>query len=301
MENKTGIFLVLIFVTAVSGLDGFLRCNDKWISGFDVTLRCEVSKASIDMKCDTQQNTTLFKKDDVNQCTVLDNDYANCLPEGSQSEQTSSCWCEQNDTYFIFMHKFKADRFKSKGSWTCQKICFNSNGFTNPLIMSEDSSCDSSVEVSACETKPCNPIRSCKLDRERNTRRCMCPVGYTGEDCQLNPVLIALICVSTLLGVIMAAVGAGVYCARKQRSGGQQNAPPADAPPANAPLANAPQVNDPRNNTPPANAPQVAGSAGPSTGHTVQTTPYEEPDESSVAGSEASEGTEYNASEVSQV
>ncbi|XP_070201649.1 circumsporozoite protein-like [Littorina saxatilis] len=133
---------------------------------------------------------------------------------------------------------------------------------------------------------------------------------------------------STLLGLLMAANVAGVYCARKQRSGGQQSAPPADAPPANAPLANvndprynappdnappdnAPQVNDPRYNTPPDNAPpdnappdnapQVAGSAKPSTGQTVPTTPYDEPCEFNVTGSEASEGTEYSASEVSEV
>ncbi|XP_070201516.1 delta-like protein 1 [Littorina saxatilis] len=162
-------------------------------------------------------------------------------------------------------------------------------------------------EVSKCENNgPC--VRGiCRIDKNGDVV-CDCTgTGYVGPFCdELNPDRIALICVSTLFGVVMTAGGAGVYCARKQRSGGQQNAPPADAPPANAPLANAPQVNDPRYNTPPDNAPpdnapQVAGSAGPSTGQTVQTTPYDEPGESSVAGSEASEGTEYNASDVSDV
>ncbi|XP_070201646.1 uncharacterized protein [Littorina saxatilis] len=67
----------------------------------------------------------------------------------------------------------------------------------------------------------------------------------------LGHVVIALICVSILLVVVVAAVTAGVYCAMKQRSGDQQNAPPA---------------NDPPYTGPPDNSPQVNGTAGPSTG-----------------------------------
>ncbi|KAK7089583.1 hypothetical protein V1264_024191 [Littorina saxatilis] len=127
----------------------------------------------------------------------------------------------------------------------------------------------------------------------------------------MEPFLIALICVSTLVGLLMSANCAGVYCAWKQRSGAQQNAPPADAPrasaflanaaPVNAPPDNAPPDNAPPDNAPPDNAPQVAGSAGPSTVQTCPTTPYDEPGQSSVASSEASEGTAYSISEVSDV
>ncbi|XP_070173071.1 protein crumbs-like [Littorina saxatilis] len=351
MEKEAVICAVLVFVTASAVLavcdatDVYLNCPaDQWVIGNPVTIHCSALKTAYPSQCTSINREVEFRRSpngaSYSTRCAMDDVENTCTPSSSDCKCSNS-----NSTHFNFQYTFSVAA-DSSGYWECYVPCLN--GITNQLTYSASAACnDRNVTSGPCDGVNCKNLGTCYVD-DNNQAKCNCSgTNYKGDFCEthicdgkdcnqgkcyvdgvtatcdctgmsggddcseLDPVLIALICVSTLLGLLMAANGAGVYRGKKQRSGGQPNALPDNAPqvnapqvndpryntpPANAPPDDAPQVNDPRYNTPPDNAPQVAGSAEPSTGHTVPTTPYDEP-----CDSEASEGTEYSASEVSGV
>ncbi|XP_070201626.1 uncharacterized protein [Littorina saxatilis] len=298
MEKEAVICAVLVFVTACAGVsqNSEISCPSTFFKEGSSILHLTVVNSTFSV-CDLGPTTVTCRWAPTNglERIVCSSSVTRC----ERDVVSLRCPCVQESGQgFKYNFKFRMLPNQEQGLFYCDFDCTVLGG-RHKATVDSSKQCSNITFVSKCFKNGQCERGTCRIN-ENEDDFCDCTgTHYAGTSCEkLDPFVIALICVLNLLVVVMAAGGAGVYFARTQRSGGQQNAPRADAPPANAPLANAPQVNDPGYNTPPDNAPQVAGSAGPSTG---ETTPYDEPDESSVASSETSEGTEYSASEVSEV
>ncbi|KAK7105395.1 hypothetical protein V1264_016784 [Littorina saxatilis] len=133
MDNKTGIFLVLIFVTAACGQQsqngGYLLCQDRWIDGENVMLEFRINASLYPRLCPRQtSNGPYFEKKN----TASGSAWTNCtVPDittstGCTSHQADQLGCgcvEKSSGSFIVKYNFIAHK-DYNGWWRTQLQCF---------------------------------------------------------------------------------------------------------------------------------------------------------------------------------
>ncbi|XP_070201551.1 neurogenic locus notch homolog protein 1-like [Littorina saxatilis] len=133
MENKTGMFLVLIFATAVTCVDDFdLTCPDPWKNGTVQTLVCIIplNKLSSPVPCDLNVNIVVFRViiglSNKLSCLVTNINTA-C---NNTNILADTCGCQSNDgTDITIVYKINAVRnVHENAGWDCQPQCLDAFG-----------------------------------------------------------------------------------------------------------------------------------------------------------------------------
>ncbi|KAK7105496.1 uncharacterized protein [Littorina saxatilis] len=246
MEKEAVICAVLVFVTATAGVsqNSELSCPSTFFKEGSSIMNLTIVNSTFHV-CDKAPTFVACRWSEKGgmQRVICKGNVIRCEKD---PEFAFDCRCvEENEQGFKYSFNFSMLRGQEQGFITCEVDC-------PKATVDSSEQCLNIKFVSKCNKNGQCKHGTCHINENKDTI-CDCTgTGFVGRFCEiLGHVVIALICVSILLVVVVAAVTAGVYCAMKQRSGDQQNAPPA---------------NDPPYTGPPDNSPQVNGTAGPSTG-----------------------------------
>ncbi|KAK7475057.1 hypothetical protein BaRGS_00033670, partial [Batillaria attramentaria] len=110
---------------SVYAWDVRLECPEEWINGSTITLTAFVKKNSLATKCTVvPNNNTFFRLDGTEVCQVIPSDYTcDYTPPETVTADNCDCADSSNQTFYIFVYQFVADKEKHNGTWDCQPSC----------------------------------------------------------------------------------------------------------------------------------------------------------------------------------